>query len=64
MADINSPDNDNIRRQQESDLGHKLDHAPDKTHGPPAELLKPVKLPGNRNYLEPQKKPGDAPEEK
>ena len=48
MSDINSPDNDNIRRQQERDLGHKLDHAGDKKHGPPAELLTPTPVPGSR----------------
>ena len=64
MADINSPDNDNIRRQQEKDLGHKLSHEADKTHGPPPELLKHVDLPGNRQYLDPQKKPEDPADEK
>lgn len=61
MSDINSPDNDNIRRQQERDLGHKLDHAGDKKHGPPAELLKPTPVQGSRRYLKtPKSEKNDA----
>ena len=41
MSDTNGTDSDIIRRQQERDLGHKLDHDKDTHGGPPKELLKP-----------------------
>ena len=50
MPDNTGTDSDIIRRQQERDLGHKLDHPRDKRHGPPAELVKPVKQPKHRYF--------------
>lgn len=50
MPDVNGTDSDVIRRQQERDLGHKLDHGKDSHGGPPKELLKPVKR-RNPNHL-------------
>ncbi len=43
MPDTNGTDSDVIRRQQERDLGHKLEHGGDSHGGPPKELLKPAK---------------------
>lgn len=43
MPDTNGTDSDIIRRQQERDLGHKLEHGSDNHGGPPKELLKPLK---------------------
>ncbi len=56
MSDVTSPDSDVIRRQQERDLGHKLDHRRDKHHGPPAELVKPAKH-TRHPYLKDQSSP-------
>ena len=45
MSDRTPPYNDVIRRQQERDLGHPLDHGKDKQGATPAELGKPWKQP-------------------
>jgi hypothetical protein len=48
MVERTNPYNDVIRRQQEKDIGHPLDHAKSKRGAPPAELLNPVE-PTNPN---------------
>ena len=42
MVERTTPYNDVIRRQQEKDIGHPLDHDKSKRGAPPAELLNRV----------------------
>lgn len=60
MSDTNGTDSDVIRRQQERDLGHKLEHGKDSHGGPPKEFLKPETLrKPNRTPVDEQEPGGD-----